>query len=320
MFSIKGGASSLPLLFMLGAAVGVTCCSDEFVGNGDEAPSGGGGGADGQVVPSSGGESSEPRDDGGAAGAAAAGAPATLGGGGAGGGQVGPSYQDTVLADAPLAYWRMGTAEDKTVSDVSGNGNDLVLQGTGHVLGSDGAVRDDDGAIEFDGEKSFAIASDPRALDFTVSSPFTLECWARRSTGGASYFQHLISNVQGVAGNRDGFSLYLLPEAATNEVTRSVFEYNQPGVETGIWGPVLEESTWGHYVGVFHGTQVLLYVNGTLSEQEPVAGVLGPRTGPFAIGRSSGGGSFFKGTLDEIAVYPHALDAKAIARHFAFAK
>jgi hypothetical protein len=33
-------------------------------------------------------------------------------------------------------------------------------------------------------------------------------------TGGGSYFQYLFSNVAGVAGNRDGFSLYLLPEPA----------------------------------------------------------------------------------------------------------
>ena len=233
-----------------------------------------------------------------------------------------PGYRRTVLGDAPLVYWRMGTTSGSSVPDETGGGNDLVLQGTGHKRGVGGAIRgDDDGAIEFDGAASFAIATEPRVLDFVGNAAFTLECWARRSSGGASYFQHLLSNLEGSAGNRDGYILYLLPEPGTGDSPRSAFEYDRPGTDLGIWGPLTAESKWGHYVAVYDGTKATIYVDGTLADSAAVTGHIGPRTGAFAVARSSDNdGFYFKGALDEIAVYPRALGAKDIARHFAFAR
>jgi hypothetical protein len=44
------------------------------------------------------------------------------------------------------------------------------------------------------------------------------------------------------------------------------------------------------------------------------------RKTPFAVARSAGGANFFKGALDEIAIYPTALEPAAIARHFALSR
>lgn len=307
--------------FALGASMGVSACGDEFVGSEAETPGGAGGAGGGEPAlgAAAGVGGAGPISDGGASTAGvAAGA-----GGSAGGSEPGagaPGYADDVLSEQPLAYWRMGNTTRGIVVDRSGHGNDLVLQGGGHRLDEPGALRDDDdGAIGFDGTTSFAIASDARVLDFAAGAPFTLECWARRSSGGDSYFQHLLSNVDGVAGDRNGYALYLLPEAEAPESARSVFEYDRPAADLGLWGEVIEESSWGHYVAVFDGQQALFYVNGTLADTKTVSGVFIPRSGPFTVARSSSAsGSFFKGTLDEIAIYPRALGVKVVARHFAF--
>jgi Concanavalin A-like lectin/glucanases superfamily len=193
-----------------------------------------------------------------------------------------------VLQDEPLVYWRMGVVKNRVVADETGCGNDLVLQGTGQELGVEGAIEGDpDLSIGFDGAASFAIATDARALDFVASAKFTLECWARRVTGGGSYFQYLFSNVAGVAGNRDGFSLYLLPEPAQDNA-RSVFEYDRPAADLGVWGPVIDAGTWGYYVSVFDGKQATLYVNGTLTSTEVTTGSIAARTVPFTVGRAAG--------------------------------
>lgn len=232
------------------------------------------------------------------------------------------AYRRVVLDDHPLVYWRMGAAKSRVVADETGGGNDLVLQGSGQTLGVEGAIAGDaDSAVTFDGEASFAIATDARALDFVAGAKFTLECWARRETGGSSYFQHLFSNVQGVAGNRDGFALYLLPEPAESESARSVFEYDRPAADLGVWGPVVAEGDWGHYVGVFDGKQAALYVNGTLASTELTEGSIALRTVPFTVGRAAGvDGSYFKGTLDELAIYARALTITEITEHFGFAR
>jgi hypothetical protein len=249
---------------------------------------------------------------------------AGVGGGGEQGGApavTASAYRQLVLDDKPLVYWRMGASKDRIVPDETGGGNDLVLQGTGHALGVQGAIEDDgDGAIEFDGKASFAIASNARVLDFVGGAKFSLECWAERQLGGASYFQHLFSNVQGVAGNRDGFALYLLPEPASGDSARSVFEYDRPAADLGIWGPVFGANLWGHYVAVFDGTQVSLYVN-ALASNDVTAGSIAARTVPFTVGRAAGvDGSYFKGALDELAIYPRALTSAEIAEHYSYAR
>jgi hypothetical protein len=249
--------------------------------------------------------------------------PGAAGAGEAGGAPpTGSAYRDLVLSHHPLVYWRMGEATSRVVVDETGGGNDLVLQGTGQQLGLDGAIRDDaDGAIGFDGVKSFAIAKNARALDFPLGAAFSLECWARRVAGGGSYFQHLFSNVQGVANNRDGYALYLLPEPTTGDSARSVLEYDRPMADLGIWGPVTDPSRYGHYVAVFDGDQIALYVDGTLSDSAPVPSSFVARTVPFTVARAAGvDGSYFKGALDELAIYAHALDSVQVAAHYAFAR
>jgi hypothetical protein len=240
--------------------------------------------------------------------------------GGTGGSAGRPTYPSIVLADEPLAYWRMGIANALSVPNEAGGDNALLLQGTGHELGRPGAIRDDDDtAIGFDGVASFAIATNPREFDFTERAPFTLECWALRLTGGASYFQHVMSNVVGNAGTRDGYSLYLLPEPTSGEDARTTFEYDRPGDEVSLWGPMPAEATWAHYVVTFDGAQAILYVNGTLESTQPIAGAFAARTGPFGVARAATAArDYFKGVLDEVAVYPRALGVGEVVEHFAY--
>lgn len=118
---------------------------------------------------------------------------------------------------------------------------------------------------------------------------------------------------------RNGYILYLLPEPANQDSARSAFEYDTPGADLGLWGQLGAESVWTHYVAVYDGAQAFLYVDAVLADMAAVASAITERTGPFAVA-SDGSSSFFKGELDEIAVYPRALTQKDIARHSAFRK
>lgn len=283
-----------------------------LAGEGGERPASSGGDSNGTAATGPGG-TGEITDGGDstAAGATGAGGDATT---------ASDAYRAAVLADHPLVYWRMGQVSAGAVPDETGRGNVLVLQGGGHELGLPGAVIGADTAIGFDGVKSFAIATDARALDFVQLSAFTLECWARRETGGASYFQHLLSNVDGVANDRDGYTLYLLPEPAQGDAARSVFERDRPAADLGVWGGLGKASVWAHYVAVFDGQSIALYVNGSLANTVAASGNLTARKTPFVVAGGAGGANFFKGALDEIAIYPTALEPAAIARHFALSR
>jgi hypothetical protein len=241
---------------------------------------------------------------------------------GTGGSTSNPAgYAEAILAAKPLAYWRMGIESGLVVSDETGREkNALLLQGSGHQLSVAGALHaGDDGAIAFDGESSFAMAESPRLFDFNAGAAFSLECWARRENGGSSYFQHLLSNTVGTPGDRTGFMLYTLPAPGSGDAARSAFEYDAPGDETGLWGDLPKASQWAYYVAVYDGSAVTLYVDATLADSKPTEALLAARMGPFTVARASDGGAFFKGALDEIAIYGRALGASEIVRHFELA-
>ena len=108
------------------------------------------------------------------------------------------------------------------------------------------------------------------------------------------------------------------PEAGDDK--RSSFEYDRVGVEVGVWGPGPAESEGAHYAVVYDGALVSLYVEGTLADSAAIDGPLAARTGAFAVARASNQSAyFFKGALDEIAVYGRALGVAEIAEHAAFA-
>ena len=230
-----------------------------------------------------------------------------------------PAYPAAILGDGPLVYWRMGIKTGTRVLDETGGGNDLVLQGGGHVLGVTGAiVSDTDTAIRFDGTTSFAIATNSRVLDFTNAAAFTLECWAERAANGGGYYQHLLSNLEGPANSREGYSLYLLPNPVSPDSARSAFEYDQRANEVGIFAALPAVSTWAHFAAVFDGRTAAFYVDGTLSGTRMITGSFGARTTPFTLARASSETAHrFAGALDEVAVYGAALTAAQIARHVA---
>jgi hypothetical protein len=226
-----------------------------------------------------------------------------------------------ILADDPIAYWRMGPMSGAVVADEVGD-NDLVFQGAGHTRGVEGAIPgDSDRALGFDGAASFAVASDARAFDFAAAAPFTLECWARHEPGGADYFQHLISNTEGSPGARNGYILYLLPEAEDGDSALSAFELDRVGAEISVWGPQPEASVWTHYAAVSNGSIITLYVAGTQVASRAIDGAMTPRSGPFAVGRASNEAArYFKGAMDEVAVYPRALGIAEIVSHATFGR
>ena len=230
------------------------------------------------------------------------------------------TYRGVVLADAPIAYWRMGIGNGPIVPDESGHQNDLLLQGGGHGLGARGAIiGDSDTAIRFDGVNSYALAAHPRAFDFPARAPFTIECWARRDPlpdgGEGAYFQHLIGGAAGGPPNRNGFLLYMLPVSASAPYL--AFEYDVPdGDQLGLQGPLGALYAYAHYAVAFDGARAWVYVDGVLATSADVVGSISGRSSELAIGREDSTGRYnFSGAIDEVAVYDKALTREQIERH-----
>jgi hypothetical protein len=229
------------------------------------------------------------------------------------------TYRDVVLADQPLAYWRMGITSGLTIPDESGHGNDLFLQGkTGSFdYGVEGAVAGNDTAIRFDGREGRATAKNPRAFDFPGKAPFTVELWAKRDElDGGHFFQHMITHMQGVAGNRTGFVMYVVPSGAGGVAMSTAFEYDAyDGGDQNVLGDFVPAGQWAHYAAVIENDTLTLYVNGSSRGPKQLGHELTASTADLVVAGATATGNEYPGAIDEIAIYDRALPIDRMIAH-----
>jgi hypothetical protein len=228
------------------------------------------------------------------------------------------AYRATVLADAPIAYWRMGVVVGTDVPDETGTNNVLTLH-QGCAAGEPGALANDpDTAVTFDGVSAYATAMDARPFDFPDGHPFTLEVWARYDPlDQGDTYGHLITNldqVDATASDRNGYIFYL---AQVLSPPLAGFEWDVPGAQQLCNMTALPLHAWGHYVAVFDGTGIVAYVNGIAGNRTQVGpDKITARAVPFVVGALGPGRSRFAGALDEVAVYDKPLTLERILAHY----
>jgi glucose/arabinose dehydrogenase len=205
-------------------------------------------------------------------------------------------YRATVLADSPLAYYRLNEASGATATDSSPNGRNGTYAGT-LTRGTTGLlVNDADKAITLsNGRVDLPTAVNPWNGNFTIEAwvkPSQVSAWAAilsRETYQATGFR------LGQQGNRWGF--WTTQSGGTVQV---------------LGGTVVSGQTY-HIAVTRSGTTYRLYVNGV--ELANGTGTLVAPTGGGSWGTV--GGAPFKGVLDDVAVYGTTLSAARIAAHYA---
>ncbi|MCU1527461.1 MAG: hypothetical protein JWP75_1224 [Frondihabitans sp.] len=219
------------------------------------------------------------------------------------------AYGSQVFTDSPSLYYRLDDAVGSTTAHDSGpNSSDGVYSG-GVTQGVAGALaKNSDTAATFDGSSGQVTSSQ----SFNDPEVYTVEAWFKTTTtsGGkiigfgnsqtglsSSYDRHIYmqNNGQLVFGTYTG---------QTNTIT-TPGSYND-----GAW----------HYVTATQSAAGLaLYVDGNLIGTNPTTKAQA-YTGYWKIGGDPTWGSsspYFAGTIDEAAVYDHALSASTIAEHYA---
>jgi hypothetical protein len=222
------------------------------------------------------------------------------------------SYRDEVLADNPVAYWRLGETSGTTAVDEMG-----MYDGTyvgSPTLGQAGAVGP---APVFDG-----VDDEVSLLPFGISgnTPRTIEAWIK--PGSAAGIRCIVYTGSTGSGARARFSvyfnvqvannIYLLTDSAdyhtsANSITRDVWShlavsYDGSGITSGV------------------GSSIKIYINGSSMSLTRLGTSTGDLVTPSAggsIGRDlSSAGRFFEGSIDEVAIYNTALSAARIAAHY----
>lgn len=82
------------------------------------------------------------------------------------------SYKQTVLADAPLAYWRMDDT-NSTMLDVSGNGHNGTHTASPTLSQAGALSTDTNTAVKYNGSTQYSSA----AIDLSAQTRITVEFW-----------------------------------------------------------------------------------------------------------------------------------------------
>lgn len=225
------------------------------------------------------------------------------------------NYPQIVLADTPVAYYRLRETSGTTASDSSGNGLSGTLHGT-ITEGTTSLLRVDT-AMTFDGSTGYIQLPSSGSWP-TGNSAWSLECWCKPTNSTNSANGHLLT----------------LGNPGTNGAVAAICQ-----TSTGGWGIV----TWGgtghdfqgngtsaagtiYYIAATYdgASNLLLYVGvgGTVTTHGPFnPGTLTLTTSTHqTIGDAWNGSAqavFFHGVIDEAAIYDYKLSATQIATHYA---
>jgi hypothetical protein len=219
-------------------------------------------------------------------------------------------YAQAVLADDPVAYWRLDEASGEVARDFSGHGNDATYIGGVHA-GTAGAIAGDpDTAATFDGATGYLDAGDRFA--FAGSQPFSVEAWVRPAS------------MQGYGG------IFSREDTAGGPPSEGYLGFVSPG--DGVYGfqrldgnsltsvnsmSVANGAHYDHVVATYDGNVMTLYVNGVAEAMETASFPIAGATHDFVVGAEVGGAEdFFEGALDEVAVYEHVLSANRVSAHY----
>ena len=218
-------------------------------------------------------------------------------------------YAEVVLDAEPLAYLRFsstGSAEP----DASGHGHGGELVG--------GAARVEDGVIADDQSGALALSGDGQlariaGLDALVEegAAFSLECWFRHDDVEA--IGPLLELWDGSAIAPHVWSYDRGDKAFVNFVDEEAESHSIMSEEGSV-----SASTWHHVVATYDGMVGRLYLDGRRVGESAIEAPL-HMADTLLIGSREVIGErearWYRGEIDEVAVYSHALEAQTIRRH-----
>jgi hypothetical protein len=190
-----------------------------------------------------------------------------------------------------VASYNFHAGTGTTLADRSGTGNNgTITSGTWSTTGHTG------GAITFNGTSTWATVPDTASLDLTTG--MTLEAWVNPSALGTAWRAIVFKEAPGAFA----YTLY-----ANQNTTRPIGQVHIGGEVNAVGGAALPLNAWTHLTATFDGSNLRLYVNGTLGTTTGISGSIPVTTGALRIGGNSIWGEFFKGMIDDVRIYNRAL-------------
>ena len=207
------------------------------------------------------------------------------------------------LADGAAQLYKLADTSGTAAADTVG-GSAGSYSGS-YALGASPLSPDQTSAVSFSGGQITLPIADP------TSTHFSVEALIKPASGNTSY-GNVVSNSQ-TPQSFKGFELVAGSSGAGFLVGNGSSNIAPAG------GSVTNGQVY-HIVGVFDGSYVYYYLNGSLVQRLSFSGNYAATANAHAlIGVNPGGnsGNVFHGTIQSVAIYPTALSAGQVSTHYA---
>mgnify|MGYP000394769130 CR=1 FL=1 len=220
------------------------------------------------------------------------------------------AYANAVLDDGATLYYPLGALRtDWAESTAPLFGSGAINLSPGAVAGTTG-----DSASGFDGTTSGRVSSNVSAR---VPSTFSTELWFNTTTTQGGKLMGLGSWQTGSSTSYDRH-IYM---QNNGRLTFGV----RPGVIRTISSPgSYNDGRWHHVVATQGADGISLYVDGTRVAQNTAVTTAQTYSGYWRIGGdnlsswpSAPSSAYFRGAIDEVAVYSSALSSSQVSTHYA---
>jgi hypothetical protein len=213
-----------------------------------------------------------------------------------------------------VGWWPLNEGTGTVAHDHSGQGNDGRWSGTpsspsGTSYYTTGEIGSSAGY--FNGsDNSLTIGTQPI---YGLTGPFTISMWINPAS--LNYQAGILARESSDTNGNNGYLLVLYPNNHNPNIPKLCIEADDIQEEACVAGTgVVGVGVWSLLTTVYDGTNMSLYVNGTLSAQ--VASTLNPpaNNGSLVFGSPEQGGyANFNGSLEDIRLYSRALSASEIS-------
>jgi concanavalin A-like lectin/glucanase superfamily protein len=194
--------------------------------------------------------------------------------------------------DTIVGMWLFDEGNGDTIKDSSGNGDDGEINGAKWVEGMFGT------ALEFNGSTDAVACPDNDSLDIT--DVITVSAWIK-TPQPAKNFQMIVTH---------GMAVWELRFNASSGTVHFCAQI------AGVWidqtkystDTILDADTWYHVVGTYDGSEVITWLDGKNDGHFDVSGEMPLTDLAVNMGRRvEGGGYFYSGVIDEVAIFNVAL-------------
>ncbi len=200
-----------------------------------------------------------------------------------------------------VGYWKLDEGSGNIAYDSSVFSNNGTLHGgptwTTGKIGN---------ALSFDGVDDYVDCGNGKSL--SGMSALTIETWVKPNEFPPSLNKRILEK---------GYTYYLVDTTAKKA---QLLLYTTGGYDyVTADSPLLDTAKWYHIVGVYDGTNIMIYIDGIkVATKTHIYGGLPVATNssPLILGSVNGISNYFNGLIDEVRIYNRALSADEILQHY----